>query len=422
MRHNGIINNDLRYMKDNKHLLKLAAVFIFVAAAVSSCSKDDNPVYDYFVSSQLAGSFPESYIDAMLDIAIQAYPGLADVEPYIADGVNVYKVVYKTYLYNDLIECSGLVSVPATPGEYPVLSFQNGTNTVNDNCPSENPLDYFYQLAEYIASMGFVVFIPDYPGFGSSSHVPHPYLIADPTTQSIVNMFRAVKEAGDSEFPGIKVKNEYYLMGYSQGGWATMALHKYLDADPPLEFNLAGSVCGAGPYNMYNLFLGISNLSTYPMPSYLGYIINAYSAYDQFSNGVSEILNEPYASNLESLYDGTLTTGEINNQLTTSIPGLFKPEFISGFGGSSVYSSVRQGLIRNSVSPWNTQRPVLLVHGSGDTHVSVTSTLIFYDEMIGAGTPASRISKLILPDLDHGDALLPCLTEGLKFIMNLRDN
>ncbi len=358
----------------------------------------------------------------MLGIAIQSFPELADVEPYVADGVNVYKIVYKTFLNDDLIECSGLVSVPATPGEYPVLSFQNGTNTVNENCPSENPMDYFYQLAEYVASMGFVVVIPDYPGFGSSAGVPHPYLIADATTRSIVDMFRAVKEAGDSKFPGITIKNEYYLMGYSQGGWATMALHKYLDADLPLEFNLAGSVCGAGPYDMYNLFLGISYLTTYPMPSYLGYIINAYSEYDQFTNEVSDILNEPYAGMLGSLYDGTLSLGEINEQLTTSIPGLFKSEFISGFAGSSVYSSVRQGLVRNSISPWNTQKPVLLVHGSGDTHVNVTATLAFYDSMIDAGTPTSRISKLIIPDLDHGDALIPCVTEGLKFIMNLRDN
>jgi pimeloyl-ACP methyl ester carboxylesterase len=269
--------------------------------------------------------------------------------------------------------------------------------------------------------MGFVVIIPDYPGFGSSADVPHPYLIAEPTIQSIVDMFRAVNEAGDSKFPGITVKNEYYLMGYSQGGWATMSLHRSLEVDHPLEFNLAGSVCGAGPYDMYNLFLGISSLSTYPMPSYLGYIINAYSEYDQFSNEVSDILNEPYAGRLGSLYDGTLSLGEINAQLTTSIPGLFKSEFISGFAGSSVYSTVRQGLINNSVSPWNTQKPVLLVHGGGDTHVSVTTTLTLYDSMINAGTSTSMISKLIIPDLDHGDALIPCITEGLKFIMNMRD-
>jgi pimeloyl-ACP methyl ester carboxylesterase len=405
-------------MKYNKALL----VFLCFTVAVVSCKKDETPVYDYFVSNQITGTYPQSYIEAMIGIAAQSFPELSEVEPYIADGVNVYKIVYKTHLYNDVIEASGLVSVPATPGEYPVISFQNGTNTVNANCPSKNPLDYFYQLAESMASMGFVVIIPDYPGFGSSANVDHPYLIADPTVQSIVDMFRAVNEAGDSKFPGIKVKNEYYLMGYSQGGWATMSLHRSLEVEHALEFNLAGSVCGAGPYNMYDLFLGISGLSTYPMPSYIGYIVNAYSVYDQFSNRVDEILNQPYASDLSSLYNGTLTTGEINSQLTTSIAGLFRSDFISGFAGSQAYSSVRQGLIRNSVSPWNTQKPVLLVHGGGDTHVSVMATQNFYNAMINAGTSTSMITKLIIPDLDHGDALVPCVTAGLKFIIDQRDN
>jgi predicted esterase len=30
------------------------------------------------------------------------------------------------------------------------------------------------------------------------------------------------------ELPDISVKNEYYLLGYSQGGWATLQLTKLL--------------------------------------------------------------------------------------------------------------------------------------------------------------------------------------------------
>ncbi|MCX6333249.1 MAG: hypothetical protein NT092_02995 [Bacteroidia bacterium] len=408
-------------MKTNKHLLRLLLFILIAAVTFSSCKKDDSPEYKYFVSSTLAASYTETYINSMLGYAVSSYPELDDLQPFIGDGVNVYKIVYKTQVNGNNIEASGLVSVPSKPGEYPVLSFQNGTNTINDNCPSENPYSIDYQLVEYIASMGFVVVIADYPGFGSSSDIPHPYLIADPTTGSIVDMFRAATEAGDAKINGVKIRNEYYLLGYSQGGWATMTLHKALEINYPLEFNLAGSVCGAGPYDMYNLLLGIGALSTYPMPSYLGYIINAYSEYDQFSNPVSDIIKEPYATRLGSLYNGNLSLGEINNQLTTSIPGLFKQEFISGFSSSSSYSTVRQGLIRNSVSPWNTQKPVLLVHGSGDTHVSVTVTETFYNAMINAGTSTSLCTKMIFPDLDHGDAVIPCLTEGLKFLINLRD-
>ena len=40
-----------------------------------------------------------------------------------------------------------------------------------------------YQLVEIIASLGYVVVIADYPGFGESSQIPHPYLIKEPTVQ-----------------------------------------------------------------------------------------------------------------------------------------------------------------------------------------------------------------------------------------------
>jgi len=408
-------------MKNCRYLLNLLLFFLLFTATFTSCRKDDTPEYDYFIDNRLEATYTETYISSILSYAVATYPELAELQDFISDGVNIYKVVYNTRVNGDNIIASGLVSIPATPGEYPVLSFQNGTNTKNSNCPSNNPLSIDYQFVEFIASMGFVVIIPDYPGFGNSSEIPHPYLIAEPTIQSITDMFRAVSEAGDARFPGVKTKNEYYLLGYSQGGWATMTLHKALEVGYSPEFNLKSSVCGAGPYDMYNLFLGMSSLSTYPMPSYIGYIINAYSEYDQFSNKVTELMNEPYASRLSSLYNGTLTTSEINDKLTTSIPGLLKQDFISGFSGSSAYSTVRQGLISNSISPWNTHKPVLMVHGSGDTHVNVSTTETMYAAMINAGTSTSILTKIILPDLDHGDALIPCMTEGLKFLINLRN-
>jgi hypothetical protein len=235
-------------------------------------------------------------------------------------------------------------------------------------------------------------------------------------------MFHALNEVGATKFPGLTVKNEYYLLGYSQGGWATLSLHKALELEYPVEFNLAGSACGAGPYDLYNLFLGMINNATYSMPSYLGYIINAYSSYDQFTNPVSDILNEPYATNLSSLYTGTLSLDEINDELTTSIPGLFKSEFLSGFASSPTYSTVRQALISNSISPWVTLKPLFFGHGTGDTHVSVTSTESMYNAMIAAGTSAAICQKVLYPDLDHGDAVFPFIIDGLQFLLNLRDN
>lgn len=408
-------------MKNNIYITRLILLIFFFAATVSSCKKDEEPDYNYFVSNQQVISYTTSGMTAVINLFTDYFPEIAVMEQYIEDDVVVYKIVYKTKINNDEIEASGLVCVPATPGEYPVLSFQNGTNTLNSYAPSEMPADYNYQLIEYIASMGFVVLIPDYPGFGSSVQIPHPYLIKEPTVQSVVDMFNALNEVGATKFPGLTIKNEYYLLGYSQGGWATLALHKALETGYP-DFNLAGSACGAGPYDLYNLFIDMIDTATYSYPVYLGYIINAYSSYNQFTNPVSDILNEPYATRLSSLYNGTLSTVQINAQLTTSIPGLIKPEFLSGFVSSPSYSTVRQALINNSISPWVTLKPLFFGQGTGDTQVSVAATEMMYDAMINAGTSTTICKKVLYPDLDHGDAIFPFIIDGIQFLRDIRDN
>ncbi|MFH0842366.1 MAG: lipase family protein [Bacteroidota bacterium] len=407
---------------NKNHSISLLLIILSIII-VTSCKKTpEKPDYDYFISKELAVTYTTSTITGLLSSGVQQYPELSAILQYVKKDVSVYKIVYTTEVNGESIDASGLVCVPAVPGEYPVISFQNGTNTVNAYAPSEFVINPSYQLVEFIASMGFIVVIPDYPGFGKSKQIPHPYLIAEPTVQSIVDMLYAVEESCEyGEFTGITTLNEYYLIGYSQGGWATLALHKTLELEYNDDFELHGSVCGAGPYNLYDLLQGIADIVEYPMPYYLGYIINAYSWYHQFTNPVSDLLNEPYASRISTLYIGTLSGGQINEQLSTSTAELFRPEFITGFAASPSYSSVREALINNSISAWNTSKPILFVHGEGDTHVSVTATHRMFDQMLGAGTSPDLCSKIIYPGLDHGDAIVPAMIEGLDFIFNLID-
>ena len=415
--YNGLI------MRNKTYLLRTVLVITSLIITVSSCKKDDyRPVYDYFVSEELAVTYSTTSINNMLDAGVQLYPGLTDIKEFVGSDVNVHKMVYNTTVDGESIEASGLVCVPVTPGAYPVLSFQNGTNTVNEYAPSEYVINPTIQLVEYIASMGFIVMIPDYPGFGESAHIPHPYLVAEPTVTSVVDMLYAFKESCEYEFTGIDLIDEYYLLGYSQGGWATLNLHKALELDYSGDFDLAGSVCGAGPYNMLDLFNEMTDSVEYQIPAYLGYIVNAYSYYNQFTNSVCDIFQSPYCENLSSLYNGTLSISEINDQLTTVISDLFNNDFLTGFESSSSYASVREALTNNSVSAWITGKPVLFIHGSGDTHVSVTATEKMYDAMITAGTSQDICTKVLIPDLDHTDAALPSMIEGLMFILELKDN
>ena len=406
-------------MKTFKRLIGSLLLISAIISVVSSCKKSEEPQYEHFVSKELITSYSTLYINILLDIASGTYPELSVLKQQISHPVDIYRVVYKTEVNNTEINASGLLCVPSDKGDYPLISFQNGTNTVNAYAPSEYPSNPSYQFVEVIASMGFVVLIPDYPGFGESADIPHPYLIKEPTVRSIIDMLFTAKEMDPEELPDITIEDAVYLAGYSQGGWATLALHEALEKDYTGEFNLKGSVCGAGPYDLNILFGSMIGISSYPMPVYIGYIINAYTEYNQFTNPVSDILKEPYASRLGNLYTGSLTSEQINGQLTTTIPDLFKDSFISGFGSDTKYISIRSSLASNSITGWNTDIPLLLIHGGGDRSVNPITTESIYNAMIGAGTSPQNCTKEIIPGLDHGDAVIPVMIKGLQFIMNL---
>lgn len=406
---------------NSKKFCRISLIILFLAAFATSCRNNyDEPEYSYFVSKQIISSYSKGYIGNVIDIASVLYPEIADFRELAGSGVNIYKMVYETMIEGNRILASGIVCVPSEPGNYPVLSFQNGTNTQHANAPSENSESPAFQLVQVISSMGYVVVIADYPGFGESSEIPHPYLVAVPTVRSLVDMLHAVKEMDARDLPDISLLNEYYLLGYSQGGWATLQLHKALELEYNSDFRLEGSCCGAGPYNISLLMQRIFRQETFPMPYYLGYVLNAYSAYHQFTNPVSDILNEPYASRLESLFTGQLNSGSINSQLTTSIPELVNPDFLAGYATEPKYATVRQALQNNSIAPWKAQVPLLMIHGDSDTHVDPVTTENMYAAMIQAGTSTDVISKVILPGADHGEGVIPAMLKGFLFIDDLR--
>jgi pimeloyl-ACP methyl ester carboxylesterase len=409
-------------MRTNRLFSRLLILLFIAPAIIVSCKKEATaPVYKNFVSKQVSLQLTKEYLSGLIDIASATNPEVLPVKPLILNDVTVYKIVYKTTVKNQETEASGLVCVPAVQGSYPVLSFQNGTNTLNASCPSELPSDYSYQFVELIASLGYIVTIADYPGFGSSVSLPHPYLVREPTVKSLVDMLYAVKEMA-GELKGISLINKYFLLGYSQGGWATLALHKALELDYSSDFDLKGSACGAGPYDISLLMQGMLNATTYPMPVYIGYIVNAYSAYNQFTNPVTDILKSPYASRISTLYTGQLTSSEINSQLTTSIHDLINPDFLAGFTSAPQYSSVRTALADNSISGWHSYKPLLLVHGASDTTVDPVSTENMYNEMIQAGTPGDLCTKVIIPGADHGSGLIPAMVDGILFLDNLKNS
>lgn len=324
------------------------------------------------------------------------------------NGVRVFSITYKTSFMGDTsVVASGLVCAPIGGDVYPLVSFQNGTYVLHADAPSVNPDLELYQFLEVTAATGFVIAIPDYIGFGSTSDTFHPYLDKESTVQCVIDMLRATKELMQKNDLNVNISNDLYITGYSMGGWATLQLQKAIETDYPDEFNLKASACAAGPYDLLYINNYILNLDNYPMPYFIAYMLNSYTRLGDITNPLSDIINEPYASLIPTLFDGTIDSDSINARLTTSVAGLFTPAYITGSQSDPKFSSVRQTLLKNSIQAWNISTPLLLLHGEADDFVPEQVTENIYNNFINLGVSPAMIRLTTFPGLGHTEAIVP---------------
>lgn len=397
-------------------------LLIFSVVLFSCDNFQDVPVENndvYLVSSTSVGVHSMLEINTLIGIASTQYPDLANISDKFTVPVEVYKITYYTTFEGNKREASGLVCVPNTSGTYPMMSFQNGTNTLNSAAPSVDPNGDLFRLLSLMASSGFVLSIPDYLGFGAADDMFHPYLDKESTVQTVVDMMRATKEL-IAKIDGVDLNNDLYITGYSQGGWATMELQKAIETNYSGEFNLKASACGAGPYNLIDINKYVLAETTYPMPYFLGYIMNSYSNLGM-TTPIDSVFNEPYASRIPGLYDGSHDGSEINAQLTSNVADLFQPNYIENWENPGIFESLYSMLESNSISGYNTQVPTMLLHGTADTFVPSFVSQSLYNEFINAGVSTSLVQYIELDGLDHTGAIIPAELTAVTWFLQLRD-
>jgi pimeloyl-ACP methyl ester carboxylesterase len=401
----------------------LLLMVVFTGLFLNSC-KDNNepetPEYEYYISNQYKSEVTAQTINLKLLYAQIQFPELSAFSAKATNDILVHKLTYRTSLQGKNIKASGLVYLPKTAGNYPVMCFQNGTNTVNKDAPSESFGSDNWFMLQSLASMGFIVVVPDYIGFGESVNLPHPYLHAESTTQSIVDMLRAVNELTAEDKVEAKPTKDLFIFGYSQGGWATMQLQKAIETKYDDEFNLIASSCAAGPYSIGFMNDFIAKSTDYPMPYFLGYLLNSYSSLKLFTNPLSDLFQEPYAAKIPTLYNGTNTGGTINAALTTKMANLLKPDFRTGWETDTKFSVLKSAFTANSVAAWKISTPTRLYHGSADELIPISLSNKMLQDLKTAGTLDSKIELKIIPGADHSGGAIPVGISTIEWFMSLK--
>ena len=389
---------------------------------LNSCKSEDNSrkdVNQYYLASQVKFDLTVDEIKTNLNTVVHNLSIL--LSSIIHSDVEVQKVVYKTTFNNVSIKASGLACFPKTPGNYPILSFQNGTNTLFKDAPSENPTGDNISLIESLATSGFIVVIPDYIGFGESSSSPHPYLDAKSSTQSILDLIRATKELSKDDNIVAKPTKDLFIFGYSQGGWATLELQKTVEKEHSSEFNLIASSCGAGPYSIEYMTNYVLNQDVYPMPYFLAYLLNSYNKTGLISNPLSDFFQAPYAAKIPGLFDGLHTSSEINAQLTKQVSSLLTPEFKTAYLTNSKFAGFRSAINLNSIQPWSISTPTKLFHGSADVYIPLgASQKMLADFQTKDTANSSKIELVVVPLADHSSAVPLVVLKTVNWFLELK--
>ncbi len=386
------------HIKVFKHILLIILVIFFFV----SCEEDNsyNPIYlkNHSEIANLSGY-------QVIELASQSSILPSASVLLVRYGIKAYRIEYKTNdLSGNTILASGLLLIPQTQVEVPLLSFQHGTIFNESQAPSYNNSELTNMLTVF-ASIGYVIAVPDFIGYGASKNIPHPYEHRNSLATSCRDMIRASKEC--IEIIGkTKLSNQLFLAGYSEGGYATMALFKHLQDELPHELPVTAVSAGAGAYNKTEFANWIlQQNASLPYINYILWVLNTYNKiYPTLNRPLTTYFNAPWAEAI-AIY-GPLTNVESNPSI------LFKSNFIEGITNGTD-ANFLSALADNDCYNWRPISPLKLIHGTSDELVPFFNSQTAYNSMLLNG--ASNVELVAIPEGTHESTIAEFAVETLYF-------
>lgn len=399
---------------------RIATLLFLFTTLFTSCSlfedDDTNPNIiiegDYLVGAEFLDSFQPSEITifttaATIQSLIGETPSLAVLTKYhprLQYRVNAYKITYNTVdTEGNPIVASGALLVPQTVNFLPLVSQQHGTLRDANNAPSfltQNSEVYIFGLL--YSSMGHVFAAPDYLGYGESSQINHPYEHAASLATASRDMIRAAREFCAAN--NVNLNEQLFLTGYSEGGNATMALHKLLEEEHADEFTITASAPGAGAYNKLAFTKAVAAQNTTLDFSFMvayTWVVWAYNNISSYS------LNRPYTDYFQEPNATTISNAPIvstpqiqEGSINTNPQQLFTNSFLTDIiNETDTYTDFVNALKDNDVYDWKPIAPMRMFHGTEDNFVYPLNSETAFAAMQAKG--ATNVEYIQLQGKNH---------------------
>ena len=364
---------------------------------------------DLFVSADAVVTMPKTQLQGLATLV-----GLGAFTPQLKYDATYYKFVYKTTYKGQLIQVSGLLGVPlGTPTAPALLSAQHGTMFRQADAPSNFP--NAFTGFELFASAGFVTVIPDFIGLGASQQVVQPYYDKATSAATVVDMLKATRYY--LQHKQIATNKNLFLVGYSEGGYVSMAAQQAIETDAQQQFTLTAAAEGAGGYDLPGMLAGVATTTSYATPSFLALLLQGYNTTYGWNRPYTDFFQAPYAAKIPSLLDGTKSRPDIDAALTTNPQALFAPAFYAGLTSPSGEAVLKQQLADNSFAGWVPKSPTRLFHGTADPSVFYQTSASTFARFQAAG--ATNVEFFPITGGTHDTSIIPMMANVLPWFQSL---
>jgi len=317
---------------------------------------------------------------------------------FITHEVEVYTITYQSQQVDGTNKTlSGAILIPKKTGPKSVISIQHATFFADEEAPSVNQGFSVVSRKSIFSAHGYIVFLPDYHGFGVDRENIHPYHHAESLLSASEDMLMAGYEFLNNQ--EVEFTNKLFLAGYSEGAYATAALQQSLEQKLDLAVALTASSIGSGAYNLkatFEKFTGDAE-QTFGCLACNAFFLQSFNEVYKMDLPLSHYFQEPFLGRIEAgLFLGDYDAAAINNQLTNAPTELLNPAFILNYylENEKGWSSA---LAANNIHEWQPKHPTLITHNEQDNVAPFFNSL----ELAKLNEGNSNVSFIPIPNTDH---------------------
>jgi pimeloyl-ACP methyl ester carboxylesterase len=341
-------------------------------------------------------------------------------------NVQNYKITYTTEdAFGQPDTATGLLCLPLQEDlVLPIVVYNHGTVGAANLAPSVIGVQERFILQGFAGS-GYIAMAPDYLGLGDSEGI-HPYLHADTEASAGRDMIIAVKAWLETQ--GIRDNEQVFVTGYSQGGHASMALSKSLEADGvDDELVLTAAAHLSGVYDISPPSPGILGLNEVD-PTLLSFFLNTAISYNyvyDLYGTPEEFFNEPYRTEVNRYINREIDLYQMGNNVDTLLRNnsavvgeIFVEQFVTDVLNSD--ADLFNAYNDNDLLDYTPAVPTLLYYCNADMTVAPENSI-----SAEIALRANGADSLLIEDggmLNHGECAIPAVVRALAFFQGFNNS